>query len=90
MYLDHEGSLIIERAELWDNRRKLVCRAENEWGNKVRAAWLDVRRPTVVLSVPPPYVPLELGELGNISFEFEPDPLSEELTNIGCEKDGNR
>ena len=90
VYLDHEGSLIIERATNWDTRTKFLCRAENEWGDEAKSAWVDVRRATVVLSSPPPYVPLEAGETGNIAFEFEVDPQMEELTTIECEKDGER
>ena len=90
VYLDHEGSLIIERAANWDTRKKFICRAENEWGDDVKSAWVDVRRATVVLSSPPPYVPLEAGETGNITFEYKVDPLMEELTKIECEKDGER
>ena len=90
VYLDHEGSLIIERAAKWDTRKKFICRAENEWGNDIKSAWVDVRRATVVLSSPPPYVPLEAGETGNIAFAFEVDPQMEELTTIECEKDGER
>ena len=35
-------------------------------------------------------MPLEAGETGNITFEYEVDPLMEELTKIECEKDGER
>ena len=90
IYLDHEGSLIIERASNWDNRKKFICRAENEWGNQVKSAWVDVRHATVVLSHPEPHVPLEQGETGNISFSYKVDPQMEELTTIECEKDGER
>ena len=90
VYLDHEGSLIIERASNWDNRKKFVCRAENEWGNQIKSAWVDVRQATVVLSHPEPYVPLEPNETGNISFKYKVDSKMEELTTIECKKDGER
>ena len=90
VYLDHEGGLIIERAAKWDTRKKFICRAQNEWGDDVTSAWVDVRRATVVLSSPPPYLPLEVGETGSITFKYEVDPLMEELTMIVCEKDGVR
>ena len=90
VYLDHEGSLIIERATNWDNGKKFICKAENEWGNKVKSAWVYVRQATVILSHPEPYVPLEPGKTGSINFAYKVDPRLEELTIIECEKDGER
>ena len=89
VHLDPEGSLIF-KASKWEQKTKFVCRAENEWGNDVRSAFVEVRQATMILNHPPPNMPLQSGESGNITFEYEVDPLNEEFTTIRCEKDGER
>ena len=90
VYLDHEGSLVIEKATKWEQKKKFVCRAKNDWGDDVKSAFVEVRQATHILDHPPPNLPLQAGGTGNITFKYEVDPLNEEFTTIRCEKDGER
>jgi hypothetical protein len=49
VYLDTQGSLILENAQESDSA-KYVCQVENTWGKEVESAFVDVRMGTKVVA----------------------------------------
>jgi hypothetical protein len=88
VYLDTQGSLILENAQESDSA-KYVCQVENMWGKEVESAFVDVRNATkVVLAAKNrSYV---AGINVTLQCEVEVDPRLEEELNITWTKDNER